>query len=159
MNIYLASDHAGFGLKEGVKKYLISKGCAVTDFGASEYNSSDDYPDFIFAAANAVSEDASAGLDSKGIIFGYSGQGEAVMANRLPHVRSAVYYGGPRDIIILSREHNDANMLSIGAHFITLELAKEMIDLWFATEFTFEERHVRRIKEIENYATNSQRHG
>ena len=152
MNIYLASDHAGFELKEGIKKYLTGKGCKIIDFGASSYNETDDYPDFIFAAASAVSEDAKIGIESKAIIFGYSGQGEAMMANRLANVRACVFYGGASDLIILSREHNDANVLSIGANFLSLEKAKQAIDLWFATDFSKEDRHIRRIKEIEQYA-------
>ncbi len=141
MTIHLATDHAGFLHKEAVKEYLISVGIEVTDHGALELVESDDYPDFILPAARAVSADS----ESLGIIFGGSGQGEAMVANRVPGVRAALYYGGPADILTLSREHNNANILSIGAHFVSVEEALQAVQLWLGTSFSNDERHVRRL--------------
>lgn len=141
MTIHLATDHAGFLHKEAVKEYLISVGMEVTDHGALELVESDDYPDFILPAAMAVAQD----LESMGIIFGGSGQGEAMAANRVPGVRAALYYGGPADILTLSREHNNANILSIGAHFVSVEETLQAVQLWLGTSFSNDERHVRRL--------------
>ena len=114
MKIHLATDHAGLELKEKVKLYLLNLDYEVIDHGAYEYDALDDYPDFIFPCANAVSNDP----ESKGIILGGSGQGEAMAANRVKGVRAAVFYNGPDEIIKLSRQHNNANILSLGARFV-----------------------------------------
>jgi ribose 5-phosphate isomerase B len=145
MKIYLATDHAGFELKESMRAYLEAKGHEVTDFGAHEYNENDDYPDFIRPAAEAVAADAA----SLGIIFGGSGQGEDMVADKVVGVRSAVYYGGNLEIVKLAREHNNANVLSIGARFASEDEAKEAIDLFIETKFPGDERHVRRIEKID----------
>lgn len=144
MTIYLAADHAGFQLKEAVKKFLIAKCYDVKDAGAYELNKDDDYPDFVKKAAAGVAKNPA----SRGIIFGKSGQGEAVVANRFKGVRAAVYYGGEIEIIKLSREHNDANVLSIGAGFVKEKEALAAIKLWLATPFSKETRHQRRIDKI-----------
>lgn len=141
--IYLATDHAGFELKTKVKDFLIKEGYEVEDCGAYEFDKNDDYPDFISKAAEAVSKDPT----SFGIIFGASGQGEAIVANKFPGVRAVVFYGD-MDMIPLTREHNDANCLSLGARFLTEDEALEAIRLWLQTPFTQEERHVRRIEKI-----------
>jgi len=146
MKIFLATDHAGFALKEEIKEYLKSADYDVVDFGAYTEEEGDDYPDFIKQAATAISESTD---DEKAIIFGGSGQGENIVANRFPGVRSVVFYGGPLDIITLSREHNDANILSLGARFVTPHEAKEVVGLWLSTRFSGEDRHVRRICKIE----------
>ena len=114
MKIHLATDHAGLELKEKVKLYLSDLNYEVIDHGAYEYDALDDYPDFIFPCANAVSNDP----ESKGIILGGSGQGEAMAANRIKGCRAAVFYSGPKEIVTLSREHNNANILSLGARFM-----------------------------------------
>lgn len=147
--VYLASDHAGFELKEKVKEFLKAEGYEVEDFGAHEFNKDDDYPDFISKAAEAVSKDP----NSKAIIFGHSGQGEAMVANKFPNIRAAVFYGNA-DMILLTREHNDANILSLGARFLTEDEAFEAVKLWLETPFTEEERHVRRIEKIKKIEKN-----
>jgi ribose 5-phosphate isomerase B len=147
MTIYLATDHAGFVLKEKIKTHLHNGGYAVVDCGAFEENPTDDYPAFISKAAEMVSKNPT---EDRAIIFGGSGQGENMVADKFPHVRSAVYYGGSLDIIRLSREHNDANVLSLGARFVSEEQAFEAVDLWLTTPFSKDERHVRRIAEIED---------
>lgn len=144
MKIALGTDHAGFELKEAIKVYLDGLGHEVFDAGAFEYDKADDYPDFIVPAADAVSTGA---MDC-GIIFGGSGQGEAIVANKFPNVRAAVWYGGEDDIVPLSRTHNDANILSIGARFISKEEAIHAITVWLQTLFEPETRHVRRLNEI-----------
>lgn len=145
MKIYIGTDHAGFELKQKLVPFIESLGHEAVDFGAHEYHEDDDYPDFIAPVAKEVSADPMA----RGIILGGSGQGEAMVANKFPHVRAAVYYGGTLDIIRLSREHNDANILSLGARFLSEEEAKVAVELWLATPFSGDERHIRRIEKIE----------
>ncbi|MEK6942886.1 MAG: RpiB/LacA/LacB family sugar-phosphate isomerase [Nanoarchaeota archaeon] len=142
--IFLATDHAGFEMKEFMKKALLKEGYNVIDKGALEYDKEDDYPDFIISAAKEVSKDKI----SKGIIFGGSGQGEAISANKVKGVRAAVYNCNNLEIVKLSREHNDANILSIGARFMTNDHAFEAAKIWLSTYFTNDERHVRRISKI-----------
>lgn len=146
MKIYLASDHAGFELKEKLEVFLSGLGYEVEDVGNSHHEDEDDYPDFIFPAAENVSKDPE---NSRAIILGGSGQGEAMAANRINGVRAAVFYGGPLDIVKLSREHNDANILSLGARFIFENEAKEAVKLWLETSFSEEGRHKRRIEKID----------
>lgn len=145
--IFLGSDHAGFELKEEVKKYLKSTGMEVEDKGAHKFNAEDDYPDFIVPVARKVAEDPK---NSRGIIFGASGQGEAIAANKIKGIRAALYYGGNMDIIKLSRTHNNANILSFGARFLDKEEAIEAVKIWLGTGFSNEPRHVRRINKIED---------
>jgi len=144
MKIVLATDHAGFDLKNHVKDYLTKKGYQIEDFGAYEYNSADDYPDFIMPAARVVGSSK----NTFGIIFGGSGQGEAMTANRVKGVRAVVYYDGPKKIIELARMHNDANILSLGARFLSKEKAIDVIDLWLKTPFDGE-RHLQRINKLD----------
>lgn len=146
MKIYIGTDHAGFLHKEEIKNFLLAEGVDVVDYGAETFDENDDYPDFISLVAQAVAAD----VGSAGIIFGGSGQGEAIVANRTTGVRAVVYYGGPDSIITLSREHNDANILSIGARFVSIEEAKAVVVLWLQTNFSGEERHVRRITKIDS---------
>ena len=145
MTIYLASDHAGFQLKEAIKKFLTEKGHEVKDFGAFSYDEKDDYPDFVKPAAEAVSKN----LNDRAIILGASGQGEAMVANRYKGVWAAVldmYYD---EVIKLSREHNDANVLSLGARFLKEKEALTAVQLWLKTKFSGEARHKRRISKID----------
>ncbi len=144
MKIVLATDHAGFDLQNHVKDYLTKDGYQVEDFGAYEYDANDDYPDFIIPAARVVGSSK----NTFGIIFGGSGQGEAMAANRVKGVRAVVYYDGPKRIIKLSRKHNNANVLSLGARFISKEKAMDVIELWLKTPFEGE-RHLQRIKKLD----------
>ncbi len=142
--IVLATDHAGFELKEHVKRFLIKKGYDIKDFGALEYNGLDDYPDFILPAAKYISEHKLIG-----IIFGGSGQGEAMAANRINGIRAAVFYNGPDEIVELSRLHNNANILSIGARFVSNQEVEKIIELWLSTDFE-EGRHKKRINKLDS---------
>ena len=116
------------------------------DHGAQHLDEDDDFPDFIKKAARAVSKSSA---QSRGIIFGGSGQGEAMVANRFAHVRATVYYGGSDEIIKLSRQHNDANVLSIGARFVSFEESKHAISTWLNTNFSSDEKYERRNQKIE----------
>lgn len=145
MKIYFASDHAGFELKEKLEEFIQHLGYEVEDLGPFTFNADDDYPDFIIPSAKKVAKDK----NSRGIILGGSGQGEAIAANRISGIRAVVLYNYNEDIVKLSREHNDANVLSLGARFITEEEAKKAVKLWLETEFSGEERHKRRINKID----------
>ncbi len=142
--IYLASDHAGFELKEALAEYLRARGREVTDCGPATFDPLDDYTDLIVPMAKKVAKHKG----SFGIAIGLSGQGEAMAANRVKGARAAVYYGAPTEILKLSRQHNDANILSLGARFVSTDEAKKVVDLWLATDFSHEERHERRVKEL-----------
>lgn len=160
MVIAIASDHAGFGQLKELEAFLESLGYQVDNFGPKNLNPEDDYPDFIAPAAKAVS----VGECQRGIVLGGSGQGEAMTANKIKGVRCAVFYGpatprkvvdaagrtshDPLEIVRLSREHNDANMLSLAARFVALEDMKNVIKLWLETPFNNEDRHRRRIGKI-----------
>ena len=144
MKIHVATDHAGLELKEKVKLYLSDLNYEVIDHGAYEYDALDDYPDFIFPCANAVSNDP----ESRGIILGGSGQGEAMAANRVKGVRAAVFYNGPDEIIKLSRQHNNANILSLGARFMSEKEMYKIIEVWLSTDFE-SGRHQRRIEKLD----------
>src|SRR5581483_4111871 len=143
MKVYLATDHAGFELKEKVKEYLQKEGYKVEDCGAFEFDKQDDYPDFIAKAARAVSQDPDT---SRAIIFGGSGQGEAIVANKYANVRAVVFYGKVEKILPLSREHNNANILSIGARFVDEKEILRQIKQWLEIPFPKDLRHVRRIE-------------
>lgn len=153
MKIYLATDHAGFELKESVKKYLEEKGNEVYDCGALTLESGDGYPSYMAKAAENVQKDAMH-APSFAVIFGGSGQGEAIVANRFRHVRAIVYAGSNLELVKLGREHNDANVISIGARFVTDLEAKQAIDLFLSTPFSHDERHADRIIQIEELTKN-----
>ena len=144
MKIYLGSDHAGYSLKEAIKEHLLANGYGVEDLGAVNYDPEDDYPNLIFPVAEAVARNR----ESMGIILGGSGQGEAMVANRVNGVRAAVYYDGPDEIIKLSRQHNNANVLSLGARFIETSRALQVIDIWLKEPFAGG-RHQNRIDKLD----------
>ncbi len=145
--IFLATDHAGFSHKNAVKEWLTKEGFFVKDCGAFEENKLDDYPDFISEAARAVSVEPQT---SKAIIFGGSGQGEAMLANRYRNVRAIVYYGGNKEIISLGRQHNNSNVLSIGARFVSIDETKEVIWTWLHTEPLKDKKYKRRIDKMKS---------
>ncbi|MBX9906866.1 RpiB/LacA/LacB family sugar-phosphate isomerase [Patescibacteria group bacterium] len=142
MNIIFAADHAGYELKNALLAYVRDElGYEVFDCGAHIMDDTDDYTTFVGRAADMVSKNTE---HSRAIILGGSGQGEAIYANRFKGVRAAVFYGGSLDVVRLSREHNDANVLSLGARFLNEETAKEAVNLWLKTEFSTELRYARR---------------
>ena len=165
MKIFIGADHAGFELKQKLIPFLRELEHEVEDKGAFEFNTGDDYPDFITPVAREVASDPER---SRGIIIGGSGQGEAMEANRFKGIRAAVYYGfcvpqsdmesGKRsdlEIVRLSREHNNSNVLSLGARFLSEEEAKSAVKLWLETPFSEDERHVRRLLKIDKLTANS----
>ena len=145
MKIYLSSDHAGFALKERLVGYLESAGFEVADLGPAVFNEHDDYPDFISLTAKEVAKNPTG---VRGIVIGMSGQGEAMVAGKFAGVRAGVFYGGPEEIVRLLREHNDANVLSLGAKFLSAEEAERAVSVWLETEFSNEPRHARRIEKM-----------
>ncbi|MDB5259284.1 MAG: ribose-5-phosphate isomerase ribose 5-phosphate isomerase [Candidatus Taylorbacteria bacterium] len=145
--ILIGTDHAGFELKNILVTYLKENGYNVEDMGAHTLDPEDDYPKLLIPVAMRVLEDPQ---NIKAIVFGGSGNGEAMICNRFPEVRAAVYYGGPIEIVKLSREHNDANVLSLGARFIDEKQMKNVVDLWLTTPFSGDKRHARRIALIDN---------
>lgn len=145
--IYIVSDHAGFELKGKLIDHLEVRGYVIQDMGPYTYDMGDDYPDFVSLTASEVSKSPE---DSLGIVIGGSGQGEAMVCNRFSNVRASVYYGGNLEMIKITRQHNDSNILSLGARFMDEDEAKNALHLWLETEFSGEERHVRRIKKIES---------
>lgn len=153
MKIFIGTDHAGMAQKERIVEYLRENGYDITDVGAHEYDEGDDYPDFVIPVAREVSKNPNS---VKGIVLGGSGQGEAIVANRFPHVRATVYYGKAYSLtnnvsnLSLDREHNDSNVLSLGSRFITNEDAIDAVKEWLDTPFSNGERHKRRIQKIEH---------
>lgn len=157
MKVAIGTDHAGFELKEKLKPFIESLGAEVIDCGAYTLDMNDDYVIYVQAAAKMVSDDPQ---NTRAIVIGGSGQGEAMAANRYKGVRCALYYGEAKkrqtdakgaelDIITSSREHNDANALAIGARFLNENEVKEVVKKWLETTFSGEERHVRRIKMLD----------
>lgn len=157
MKIYIAADHAGYELKETIKGFLSAAGHDVVDKGAFEHSTNDDYPDFITPCARAVASEQG----SFGIVFGGSGQGEAMAANKVPGIRCALFYGramakeavdidgrtsdDPYEILRMTRLHNNANVLSVSARFTTTDETKDAVRIWLETPFSNDERHIRRI--------------
>ena len=146
MKIYIASDHAGYDLKETLNDYLSELGYESEDFGPLVFDGNDDYPDFVRLVAEAVVRNTKG---SMGIVIGGSGQGEAVVCNRVKGIRAGVFYGGNLELVKLMREHNDANVISLGARFMAPKEAKEAVKIFLETKFSGDERHIRRIKKID----------
>lgn len=152
MKIYIGTDHAGLAQKEKIITFLRDGGYEVIDKGAFEYDEGDDFPDFVVPVAREVSKNPQG---VRGIILGGSGQGEAMVANRFPHVRAALYYGPAFSLtnnisnLVLSREHNDSNILSIGSRFVSDDEAVEAVRAWLDTPFSNGEQYKRRINKME----------
>jgi len=161
MKVFFAADHAGFETKNILVAFVRDElGHDVEDCGALTNDPDDDYPAFIASAVGKLSADVQAGKDSRAIVAGGSGQGEAMVANRFKGVRCALYYGEASrtqtdvsgkqlDLLSSTREHNDANALSLGLRFLSVEEAKDAVRRWLSAPFSGEERHVRRIKQID----------
>lgn len=150
MKVYLATDHAGFEFKEKIKAFLQKKEYEVEDCGAFSYDKDDDYPDFIAVAAQKVAADSG----SFGIVLGKSGAGECIVANKIMGIRAIL--GVSEENIRLSREHNDANVLSLGSVLVSEETAKALVELFLKTPFSDKERHKRRIEKIKEIEMKSE---
>lgn len=158
--VYFAADHAGFALKNALLEHVRTMGYEVEDFGAFDSHPDDDYPSYVSLLAKRIALEPHA----RGIAIGGSGQGEAMCANRTPGVRAAVFYGPMRvsaaleieggrsedgyDTIRLPRRHNDANILSIGARFVSGAEATEAVRIFLATPFSDSPRHARRLAQF-----------
>lgn len=160
MKIYIATDHAGFETKNILLAYVQELGYEVEDCGAYDFDINDDYPEIIARAGKKLSDDAQQNIQSRAIVLGASGQGEAMVMNRFVGVRCALFYGEPckkqvdatgssLDVIISTREHNNANALSIGARFVSADQAKDAVSAWLAKPFSGVDRHARRIAQID----------
>jgi ribose 5-phosphate isomerase B len=149
MRIHIATDHAGLEFSRDLQEHLASKGHDVVDHGPAEYDALDDYPSFCINAAHAVVTDIASGIESLGVVFGGSGNGEQIAANKVAGARAALVWN--ESTAQLAREHNNANVISIGARQHTVEEAKHFIDTFIATPFTGEERHARRIAQLAEY--------
>lgn len=161
MKIALTTDHAGFEALSALRTFIESEGHECVYYGPPAYDADDDYPDYMFPAAQAVANEEC----ERGIIMGGSGQGEAMAANRIKGVRCALFYGpitakmaidvtgassdDPYEIVKLSRQHNDANVLSLAGRFLTIDEMQTAVKTWLATPFTGEERHSRRIQKLD----------
>ena len=145
MRLHIGSDHAGLELKNELLAHLVNNGHDVTDHGPYEYEALDDYPDFCIPAAQAVAKDAS----SLGIVIGGSGNGEQISANKVKGIRSVLAWSV--ETAKLGKEHNNANVVSIGGRMHSIEECKAIIDAFIATPFSNDERHIRRINKIAKF--------
>ena len=146
MRIHVATDHAGLEFSRTVQAHAASLGHEVIDHGPLTYDALDDYPGFCINAARAVAHDQASGLEALGIIFGGSGNGEQIAANKVPGIRAALVWNDAT--AALAREHNDANVISIGARQHAVDDVLRLIEIFLATPFSGDIRHVRRIGQI-----------
>lgn len=149
MRIHIATDHAGLEFSQFLQTHLTEAGHEVIDHGPSEYDALDDYPAFCINAAAAVAADQAAGVEALGVVFGGSGNGEQIAANKVKGIRAALVWS--QATAQLAREHNNANVISIGARQHSLEEAVSFIDTFIAEPFPGDERHVRRIAQLAEY--------
>ncbi len=164
MKIAISTDHAGFENLKKIKQFLISLGHEPVDYGPTEFIETDDYPDFIRPCAEAVAS----GECEVGIIYGGSGQGEAIVANRVKGIRCGVFYSTAKavepidaegnmsedeyEILKLNRQHNHANMLSLASRFLTEDQIEKAVSVWLSTPWSEAERHTRRVNKIDGVA-------
>ncbi|MDR1355762.1 MAG: ribose-5-phosphate isomerase [Propionibacteriaceae bacterium] len=146
MKVHIATDHAAFELKEFLVGALTEVGYEVVDHGATNYDETDDYPDFCILCAEAVVAEG-----ALGIVLGGSGNGEQIAANKVLGVRAAL--ANDVELAKLAREHNDANVISIGGRFTTNEEAWEIVQTFLLTPFSGGDRHLRRIQKVTDYET------
>ena len=149
MRIHIATDHAGLDFSKHLIAHLETAGHEVVDHGPTSYDPVDDYPAFCIDAALATVHDQLAGVEALGIVFGGSGNGEQIAANKVTGARAALVWS--TDTALLARQHNDANLIAIGARQHTVEEATSFIDTFIAEPFSFEERHERRIAQLAEY--------
>lgn len=149
MRIHIATDHAGLDFSMQLQAHLRQSGHDVVDHGPQSFDPVDDYPSFCINAARAVVADQTAGIDALGVVFGGSGNGEQIAANKVRGARAALVWSDAT--AVLAREHNDANVISIGARQHTVEEAMAFVDLFVGTPFSGEPRHARRIAQLAEY--------
>ncbi|MBO3664055.1 ribose-5-phosphate isomerase [Microbacterium stercoris] len=151
MRLHIATDHAGLEFSTQLQHHLADAGHEVIDHGPIEYDPVDDYPSFCIRAAQAVVDDQTAGVEALGIVFGGSGNGEQIAANKVKGIRAALVWN--LSTAELAREHNNANVIAIGARQHSFEEVVSFIDRFIATPFPGEERHARRIAQVFAYET------
>ena len=151
MRIHIATDHAGLEFSKDLQQHLTDAGHEVTDHGPTSYDPLDDYPSFCINAARAVVVDQLAGIEALGIVFGGSGNGEAIAANKVAGARAALVWNV--STAELGRQHNDSNVIAIGARQHTFDEVTLFVDTFIATPFSDEERHERRIAQLAEYET------
>jgi ribose 5-phosphate isomerase B len=151
MRVHLGCDHAGLDLKEHLTAWLTEHGYEPVDHGPFAYDALDDYPVFCLRAAEGVVADRAQGLDSLGVVIGGSGNGEQIAANKVRGVRAALVWS--EETARLAREHNDANVVSVGGRMHSLEDMTRFVEVFLAEPFSGEERHVRRIGQLAAYET------
>ena len=149
MRIHIATDHAGLEFSRDLAEHLELEGHEVIDHGPVDFDPLDDYPSFCIRAAKAVVADHSKGVEALGVVFGGSGNGEQMAANKVPGVRAALVWSV--NTAVLAREHNDANVCAIGARQHSIDEALLFIDTFIRTPFTGEERHQRRIRQMAEF--------
>ena len=149
MRVHLGSDHAGLELKEHLLNWLADQGHEAVDHGPFVYDAADDYPVFCLRAAEGVAADQQDGVQALGVVIGGSGNGEQMAANKVKGVRAALVWS--EETAVLAREHNDANVISVGGRMHTVDDMTRFIEVFLTTEFTGEERHVRRIGRLADY--------
>jgi ribose 5-phosphate isomerase B len=149
MRVHLGTDHAGLDFSKHLKEHLAAQGHEVVDHGPSSYDPLDDYPSFCINAAIGVMNDQEAGVAALGVVFGGSGNGEQIAANKVQGIRAALIWN--ESTALLARQHNDANVCAIGARQHTLDEATRLIDLFLAEPFSKEERHARRIAQLAEF--------
>lgn len=149
MRIHVATDHAGLDFSQQLQQHLREQGHEVIDHGPQEYDALDDYPSFCINAALGVAQDEANGVQALGVVFGGSGNGEQMAANKVEGIRAALVWND--STAELAREHNNANVISIGARQHSVDEAIRFIDLFIATPFPGDERHVRRISQLGEY--------
>ena len=150
MRIHLGSDHAGLELKDHLLHWLADQGHEAVDHGPFVYDAVDDYPPFCLRAAAAVADEEG----SVGIVIGGSGNGEQMAANKVRGVRAALVWS--EEIATLAREHNDANVISVGGRMHTIEQVTRFIEVFLNTQYSNEERHTRRIGMLADYEATGQ---
>jgi ribose 5-phosphate isomerase B len=149
MRVHLGSDHAGLELKEHLLNWLADNGFEAVDHGPFVYDALDDYPVFCLRAAEAVAADWQDGEESLGVVIGGSGNGEAIAANKVKGVRCALAWS--EETATLAREHNDANVVSVGGRMHTVEDMTRFVEVFLGTAYSGEERHTRRIGMLADY--------
>ena len=149
MRVHLGSDHAGLELKEHLLNWLADHGFEAVDHGPFVYDALDDYPVFCLRAAEAVAADWQDGEESLGVVVGGSGNGEAIAANKVKGVRCALAWS--EETATLAREHNDANVVSVGGRMHTVEDMTRFVEVFLGTAYSGEERHTRRIGMLADY--------
>jgi len=149
MRVHLGCDHAGLDLKEHLTSWLVEHGYEAVDHGPFWYDAEDDYPVFCLRAAEAVAAERAAGLDSLGVVIGGSGNGEQIAANKVAGIRCALAWS--EETAALGRQHNDANVVSVGGRMHSVEDMTRFVEVFLTTPFSGDERHARRIGQLSVY--------